>query len=186
MDEDEYKWWMNKIGALYNRYPYLDRKDMLHDILMEEGTPTQRMDRFQANLHKYKATHPVLVCCGGDINEFVDMWVNTKERYSSTIYKHCSHCDQILPESEFRNVNGFPAKICKSGENALDVGRIRNSRNYRANNRKSIQKSRDSLSDRYIKDILRKQGIQSTQENIENKRSQLMEKRKVKLARLTK
>ncbi len=161
MTEQEYLEFIHQVSFLKYKAPHLDIRDIAHDIFLDEGSIPERIGRYRNKIAYDRRTSAI--CCGGDVEDYIEQ---IKAYSPVTNYKYCSHCDQVLPESEFRNNNGSLDKLCKSASNAT-----------KAEEQKT---SRGDLSDSYLKDILRKLGKPITPEAIQERRQIILDKRKRK------
>lgn len=161
MTEQEYLEFIHQVSFLKYKAPHLDIRDIAHDIFLDEGSIPERIGRYRNKIVYDRRTSAI--CCGGDVEEYIEQ---IKAYSPLTNYKYCSHCDQILPESEFRNNNGSLDKLCKTASNATKA--------------KEQKSSRGNLSDTYLKDILKKLGKPITPEAIEERRQTILDKRKRK------
>ena len=112
-----------------------------------------------------------------------DFIVNNKKNNFIPSYKCCRKCELIMQEHEFPikwkpfpgATVGYYSNYCKKDKNAIE---------YAQRDKKMIvereRKNRKELKDGYIKDVLRKNGVKYiTQEIIQQKREQLLKKRKI-------
>lgn len=190
MTDKQYLELLNQIGWIRIKYRNVDVRDVLHNVMIAQNDPTQSV-----NLNFNKIAHMLAmenrqVCCGGS-SDIEPTLLRIKHSKPPTKYQYCYDCNQVLPEGEFREISpgysGHPyrAKVCRICENRKDSGRKRESKNKKQNSKKSVQKSRNNLTDGYIIDILKKNKVQVTPEAIILKRESIIELRKKRYTKKT-
>lgn len=177
MTEQEYLEFLGQVSYITYLHPHLDRRDVAHDIFLDTGSISQRVNRYRNKISTEIKNAPI--CCGGFSDfEYAYHILNT-QNITIAEYQYCPHCDSILPLWEFRK----QVKICKKGEAERKIrGEVKlNPVKLRQKNIRGQLKRRNSITDGYIKDILKKTGKEVTPEAIRNKRKSLIRLRKSRL-----